>query len=62
MMTSAIESKEGRYTAVTDIWGAFRHADKDEDLHMMLERTIAKLIVKLEPKLYSKYVLKNKYI
>jgi len=46
----------------TDIWGVFLHADMDEDIHMMLERRIAKLIVKLEPKLYSKYVLKNKYI
>ena len=59
MMTSAIDSKEVIYVALTDIQGAFLQTDMDEDVHMILEGKIAKLIMKLEPKLYRKYVWKN---
>jgi len=45
---------------VTDFPGAFLHADMDKDIHMLLEGTIMKLIVKLEPKLYRKYTWRNK--
>jgi len=31
-----------------------------EEVHMLLEGTIAKLIVKLDPKLYRKYIWRNK--
>ena len=60
MLSCAIDAKEGRYVAVTDIPGAFLHADMDQDIHMLLEGTIAELIVKLEPKLYRKYIWRNK--
>ena len=43
-----------------DISGAFLHADMEEDVQMLLEGTIAELIVKLDPALYSKYVWENK--
>ena len=43
-----------------DIPGAFLHADMDQDIHMLLEGTIAEPIVKLEPKLYRKYIWRNK--
>ena len=59
MMTSAIDSKEVIYVALTDIQGEFLQTDMDEDVHMILEGKIAKLIMKLEPKLYRKYVWKN---
>ena len=60
MLTCAIDAKEGRHVAVTDILGAFLHADMDQDVHMILEGEIAELIVKLEPSFYRKYVWKNK--
>ena len=56
MLSCAIDAKEGRYTVVADIPGAFLHADMNEDVHMVLEGTIAELIVKLEPSLYRKHV------
>ena len=37
------------------------HADMEQDVHMLLEGTIAELIVKLEPSLYRKFVWKNKH-
>ena len=45
---------------VTDIPRAFLHTDMDEEVHMLLEGTIAEIIVKLEPKLYRKYTRRNK--
>jgi len=50
MLSCAIDAKEGRYVVVTDIPGAFLHTDMDQDIHMLLEGTIAELIVKLEPR------------
>jgi len=55
MLSCAIDAKEGRCVAVTDIPGDFLHADMDQDIHMLLEGTIAELIVKLDQKLYRKY-------
>jgi hypothetical protein len=39
--------------------GDFVHADMEQDVHMLLEGTIAKLIMKLEPSLYRKFIWKN---
>jgi len=60
MMSCAIDAREGIHVAVTDISGAFLHADMEEDVHMLLEGTIAKLIMKLDPSLYRKYIWENK--
>ena len=56
MLSCAIDAKEGRYTVVADIPGAFLHVDMDDDVHMILEGTIAELIVKLELSLYRKHI------
>ena len=40
MLSCAIDTKEGRHVAVTDIPGAFLHAVMDQDVHMLLEGTI----------------------
>jgi len=45
---------------VTNIPGAFLHADIEEEVHMLLEGTIAELSIKLDPKLYRKYIWRNK--
>ena len=60
MMSCAIDAKENRYVAAADIPGAFLHADMDEELYMLLEGKIADLIVKLNPKLYRKYIWEKK--
>ena len=39
-----------------NIRGAVLHADRNEDMHMILEGTIAELIIKLEPSLYRKHI------
>ena len=46
---------------VTDILGAFLHEDMEQDVHMLLEGTIAKLVIKLGPKLNRKLIYKNKH-
>ena len=46
--------------AVTDIPWAFLHTDMKGTVHMILEGTIANLIVKLEPTIYRKYVWHDK--
>ena len=56
MLSCAIDAKEGRYVIVTDIPGAFLHADMEDEVHMILEDTIAELIIKLDPSMYRKYV------
>jgi len=48
MLSCTIDSKEGRYILVTDVLGDFLHAYMQENMHMILEGTIAKLIIKLE--------------
>jgi len=60
MMSCAIDAREGRHMAVTDIPGAFLHADIEDDVHMLLEGTIAELVVKLDLNLYRKYIWQNK--
>jgi len=60
MMSCAIDAREGRHVAVTDIPGAFLHADMEDDVHMLLEGTIAELVVKLDTSLYRKYIWENK--
>jgi len=59
MMSCAIDAKENRYVAVADIPGAFLHADMEDETHMILEGKITELIVKLDPKLYRKYIWEN---
>jgi len=61
MMTCVIAAKEGKYIAVTNIPREFLQAEMDKDVHIISERIIAKLIVRLETKLYWKYVWKNKH-
>jgi len=61
LLTCATDAKERQYVTVTDIPGVFLPADMEQDVHMLLEGTIAELIVKLEPSLYRKFVWKNKH-
>jgi len=60
MILCAIDSKEARHVVIIDISGAFLHADMEETVHMLLEGMMAELIVKLESRMYRKYVWRNK--
>ena len=56
MLSAVIDSMEGRDVATVDIPGAFMQADIDEVVHVKFEGEIAEMLVKLDPKLYQKYV------
>jgi len=55
MLSCAIDAKENRYVVVSDIPGAFLHADMQDNVHMLLEGTVAEMIVKLDPTIYRKH-------
>ena len=56
MISCTINAKEGRYVATVDIPGAFIQDDMDETVHVQMEGTVAELLIKMNPKLYQKYV------
>jgi hypothetical protein len=56
MLSCLIDAKEHRDVATVDIPGAFMQADMEDLVHMKLEGKMAELLVKLDPKLYQKYV------
>jgi len=47
-MSCTIETKEGKCIDVTYIRGALLHTNMEQDIHMLLECTIAELIVRIE--------------
>jgi len=51
-----IDAKENRYIVVSDLPGALLHAEMSNNVHMLLEGTIAKMIAKLDPTIYRKHV------
>jgi hypothetical protein len=57
MLSCTIDAKEGRDVATADIPGAFMQTDMDGTVHMMLEGKMAELLVKIDPKLYRKYLM-----
>jgi len=60
MLSCAIDAKENRYVVVSDIPGAFLHADMEYNVQMLLEGTLSKMIVKLDPSMYRKHIWYNK--
>ena len=57
MLSCMIDAKEWRDVATADIPGAFMQTDMEDTIHMMLEGKMAELLVKIDPKLYQKYLL-----
>ena len=55
-MTGAVDAKEGRELAILDITNTFLHAENDERILMLLRGKLAKMMVKIDPSLYRKYV------
>eukprot|EP00957_Ditylum_brightwellii_P035080 2659827-Ditylum_brightwellii.AAC.1 len=60
MLSCIIDVEEKCDVATCDIPGAFMQADMDKTIHMKVKGTMAELLVKLDPKMYLKYVVKEK--
>jgi hypothetical protein len=57
MLSCTTDAKEGRDVATADIPGAFMQTYMDDTVHMMIEGKMAELLVKINPKLYQKYLI-----
>lgn len=55
-VTSVLDAFEDRDIAVTDIPGAYVHAESDENILVRFEGTIAELLVKISPSIYKPYI------
>jgi hypothetical protein len=60
MLSCIIDAKEGFDVATADIPGAFMQTDMKGTVYMVLEGTMAELLVKIKPKLYREYLLMKK--
>jgi hypothetical protein len=60
LLSSIIDAKERRYVVTADIPGAFMQADMYEIIHMKLEGPLVKLLTRVNPKLYEKYIVTEK--
>jgi hypothetical protein len=56
LLTATIDATEGRDVATMDIPAAFMQADIDEVVHVKFEGEMAEMLVKMDPKLYRKFV------
>jgi hypothetical protein len=56
MLSATIDVTEERDVATVDIPGAFMQAYIDEVVHVKFEGEIAEMLVKMDPKMYCKYV------
>jgi hypothetical protein len=56
MLSATINAMEERDVATVDIPGAFMQAYIDEVVHVSFEIDITKMLVRMDPKLYRKYV------
>jgi hypothetical protein len=60
ILTCVIDAIEGRDVATCDIPGAFMQSDMKGKVMMKLEGVMAEVIIKIDPKLYTKVVAKEK--
>ena len=61
MLSCAIDAKENRYMVVSDIPGAFLYTYMEDNIHMLLEGTVAEMIMKLYPTKYKIHMWYNKH-
>jgi hypothetical protein len=59
-VTSTIDAKENREVVTINIPGAFLHATNDDYVIMQMNGTLAKLMAKMDPMLYRKYLVDKK--
>jgi len=55
-LSCVVDAEEKREVVVTDVPGAYLHADMDKEVHMCLTGKMAELLVRVKPELYRKYV------
>ena len=60
VLTGVIYAHELRDVAMLDIKNYFLHTENDKYVLIMLRGKLAELLVKLDPKLYQKYVITSK--
>ena len=56
VITSMIDANKHRDMAMADVACTFLHIQSDEDVNMVLEGDLAKLMVKVDPTLYRKLI------
>jgi hypothetical protein len=56
MLSATIGAMEERDVATVNIPGAFMQEDIDKVVYVKFEGEIAKMLVRMDPKLYQKYV------
>jgi hypothetical protein len=59
-VTSTIDAREYREVVTINILGAFLHATNKDYIVMQMNGTLAKLMAKMDPKLYRKYLVDKK--
>jgi hypothetical protein len=59
-VTSTIDTRENREVVTIDIPGAFLQATNKNYVIMRMNGTLAKLMAKMDPKLYRKYLVDKK--
>eukprot|EP00804_Cyclotella_cryptica_P017574 CCRYP_006738-RC/>CCRYP_006738-RC protein AED:0.40 eAED:0.33 QI:0/-1/0/1/-1/1/1/0/582 len=59
-LTGAVDAYQGRDVAFIDLPGAFLHTITDEKIIMILRGELCELMCMIDPKLYRKYVCKDK--
>ncbi len=59
-VTGTIDARENRSVVTINILGAFLHATNKDYIVMQMNRTLAKLLVQTDPKLYRKYLVNKK--
>ncbi len=59
-VTGTIDARENRSVVTINILGAFLHATNKDYIVMQMNRTLAKLLVQTDPKLYRKYLVDKK--
>jgi hypothetical protein len=59
-VTSTIDAKENREVVTINIPGAFLHATNKDYIVMQMNGILAKLMAKMDPKLYRKYLANKK--
>ena len=60
MLSCVIDAKERRQVMTCDVPGAFMQADIDEIVHVRLEGQLAELLAKVDPELYTPYLVTEK--
>ena len=60
LLTCVIDAEEHRDVAVVDIPGAFMQVDMDELVFMRLDGKMAEIMVRIDPDLYSKFVVEER--